>query len=150
MNNPYLYPGLRLGPMAIERIVQKIDASRYDQRTDPDRFSLREAVAHLADWEPILLGRMKMAVDAPGSTISGIDEGQRSIAQGYNSKDPVQEALRYRELREETIRFLQARSPEDWSKTVIHSERGLQTLEDQASLLLGHDHYHLEHLTQYL
>ena len=150
MNNPYLFLGLELSPQAIQRIVATVEPSRYDEKTDPDRFSLREAVAHMADWEPILLLRMKTAVDAPGTTIRGIDEGKRAIDMGYETSNPVEEAAKLAERRMETIAFLKEHGAGNWEKSVTHNERGVQTLYDQATLLLGHDHYHIEHLTRYL
>ncbi len=40
--------------------------------------------------------------------------------------------------------------PVDWGKAIVHSERGQMTTYDQANMMLGHDMYHIEHLSQYL
>ena len=60
--NAYLFPGLEFGPRIVARLVEQIPAARYDERTNPSRFTLREAVAHLADWEPILRDRIARAL----------------------------------------------------------------------------------------
>jgi len=150
VKNYYLLSSLAAGPVIVERIVAKIDASDYDRLSDPERFSFREGIAHLADWEPILLGRLKAAIENPGSTVQGIDESVRAIEQNYSAKDPVAEAERFKTLRQETLTFLRERSEDDWRLEVTHTEKGLMNLFDQAVTLLGHDTYHIEHLTQYL
>src|SRR5436853_2660547 len=110
--HPYLFPALELSPKAFERIISQIPEKRYDEHTDPDRFTLREAVAHLADWDPIFLQRIQAGVDNPGSAIQGYDEGQRAIDKNYQSWD-VKESVRiFAEARAVTIRYLKTLSKE--------------------------------------
>jgi uncharacterized damage-inducible protein DinB len=148
--HPYLMPALELAPKTFERIVAQIPEKRYDEHTDPNRFTLREAIAHLADWEPIFLQRIQAGVDNPGSEVKGMDEGVRARDQKYESWD-VKESLRiFTEARAVTIRYLQALSKEQWETTVFHNEKGSMTAYDQATMLNGHDIYHLEHASQFM
>ncbi len=143
-------PGLTLSPAAFERIAAHVPEKRYDEHTDPDRFSFRFAMAHLADWEPIFLQRIQAGVDNPGSNAEGYDEAQRATDQNYESWD-VKESLHiFAEARAHTIRYLETLSDEQWQSTVVHSEKGPLTAYDQANMLLGHDIYHLEHATQFM
>src|SRR5436309_14442763 len=91
--HPYLFPALELSPKAFERIISQIPEKRYDEHTDPDRFTLREAMAHLADWEPIVLQRIQAGVDNPGAPIQGMDEGKRAIGKNYERWD-VKDSVR--------------------------------------------------------
>jgi hypothetical protein len=148
--HPYLLQGLLLSPKAFERIVSQVPEKRYDELTDPNRFTLREAVAHLADWEPIFLGRISAGVDNPGAEVQGIDETQRAAEKNYQSWD-VKDSLRvFAEERAKTAAYLKALTPEQWQTTVHHNEKGLMTAYDQANMLLGHDIYHFEHATQFV
>src|SRR6185312_4556639 len=99
MSNAYLILGLQKGPEVIRWIVDHADESVWDQKTDPERFSFREVIAHLADWEPITLGRMRQANERPGSTLEVWDEVQRAIDMDYASLDPRVELDRWIELR---------------------------------------------------
>jgi hypothetical protein len=150
MANPYLLLGLQLAPLTYQRLIDLVPSDRWDDRTDPNRFSLREAIAHVNDWEPILLGRMQTAITTPGATIQAYDEAARAIEQKYAATDPREQAAMLIERREVTVRFLRNEGEGRWDNLVIHPERGPITLVDQANMILGHDHYHLEHLTQYL
>jgi hypothetical protein len=149
MNNPYLCPGLKSGPVAIARIVRALPRSLDDRKTDPDRFSLREAVAHLADWEQIHLGRMQAALEQDDAHVQGIDESQRAIELGYESWDVEEQLAHFIEERKAMLAFLKGLTPEQWKATVVHSEKGRMTIYDQANVLVGHDTYHTEHLTQF-
>lgn len=147
--NAYMYPGLEFGPRIVERLVAQIPVGRADEKTNPSRFTLREAIAHLADWEPILRDRIKLAVDSPDSPVQGIDEGIRAEDQNYSGW-PLDESLKtFTAERAKTIAYLRGLAPEDWGKAIVHNEKGRQTVADQANQLLGHDLYHIEHLTEF-
>ncbi len=149
MNNPYLLQGLRLGPISIERLVSVIPAENWDRVTEEDRFTMREAIAHLADWEPIMRGRIEMALQYPGSTIQPIDEAERAVEMGYDETDPFEQAQLLVEERNEAIAMVEA-TTSGWENQVLHPERGQMSALDLTNLLVGHDAYHIEHLTQFL
>lgn len=149
MNNPYLILGLRLGPLTVERLVSVIPAEKWDTVTEEDRFTLREAIAHLADWEPIMRERIQIALSQPGTTIIAMDEGDRAVEMNYTETDPFEQAQWFVEEREKTIELIES-TLSGWQNTVIHPERGEMSGQDLANLLLGHDCYHIEHLTQFL
>lgn len=140
-------PSLLAGPKAIRVLMRELHPSKLDQPTHEGRFTPREIIAHLADWEPILLTRMQQTKNQPGSTIVAYDEGELAIEHKYSEKDWNTEANRYIALRTETKKWLETLTPGDWKLSATHTERGPMTLEDQANLLLGHDLYHIEQLS---
>jgi len=148
--NPYLLKGLEVTLKSIERITEEFRPGAFDIRPDQKRFSMREVIAHLADWEPIFLGRMKRALEAPGSTIESYNEEERAIQEDYASKSPHEQMNVWKTERRKTIDFLESISSEDWKKTVEHPERGALTIEDIAHTLVCHDLYHLEQLQEML
>jgi hypothetical protein len=144
--NPYLFNTLEFGPRTIEWLMERIEPHLLDKPTKPGRFSPREVVAHMADWEPILRGRMQKCLEKSGSEIKGIDEGKRAAEQKYAESDWREQARLFMERRHETAQWLRGLKESDWEKFVVHNERGKQTLYDQANMLLGHDLYHIEQL----
>ncbi|MBC8065775.1 MAG: DinB family protein [Chlorobia bacterium] len=147
--NAYLFPGLEFGPRIVEGLVAQIPAGRYNEKTNPDRFTLREAVAHLADWEPILRSRIAKAIAEPEASIQGIDEGLRAEEMGYKDLDVKVQLVTFATERGITIAYLRSLAAEDWSKAITHNEKGRQTVSDQANQLLGHDLYHIDHLMEF-
>ncbi len=148
--NFYLLPSIEMGPLAVQRLLRLIPAHRLDEAVHPDRFTPREVAAHLADWEPIMRQRIQAAVTTPGQTIVAYDEGQMAVDHRYRELDPYEQADRYRTERGATAAFLRCIPPDAWRNTVHHPERGPQSAEDLANLLLGHDLYHIEQLSEYL
>ncbi len=139
-----------MGPVVIGRLIKTIPAAQHDQPLEADRFSAREIVAHLADWEPILLKRIKQAVERPGSMCEPHDEGQMAVDNGYAASDIFVEARKWQTARQVTLEYIATLTPEDAKKILNHPERGPYTVEDWVGMLLGHDMYHVEQLSAYL
>jgi hypothetical protein len=148
--NFYLLPAIELGPVTVKRLLRLIPAHRMHEALHPDRFTPREIAAHLADWEPIMCERIQSAVTTPGATITAYDEGQMAIDHRYRELDPHEQAERYLAERQTTAAFIRSLTPAQWANAVHHPERGPQSTEDLANLLLGHDLYHIEQLSEYL
>ncbi len=148
MNNPYLLKALSLAPSALERIVHAVPPELWDARTEDNRFSLREAIAHLADWEPIFRSRIESALQNPGKSIPVFDESQRAIELRYSESDPREQLDRFHKERMTTLRVIELAS--DLAAACVHPENGEMTVAEIAHCLLGHDLYHIEHLTHYL
>src|SRR5688572_4625284 len=144
--HPYLFKGLESGPKTIARLIRMVSKDRLDVPTHPGRFSPREVIAHLADWEPISRGRMQTALATPGATVPDLDEGAIAIEKNYAEWDPEETSEEFIRRRAETIGWLQGLSDEDWTKVAVHSRRGPMTVYDYANLELGHDLYHIAQL----
>jgi len=142
--------GLELAPKAINRMLAKLDPAKFDSKTGQDRFTVRESIAHLADWEPIFLHRIQTALNSPGGDIEDLDEGEIAIAGEYFRRDPISEGARFAEGRAAIIAFLNSLKPEEWGHTVVHPVRGSMTIYDWANCIVGHDVYHIEYLTEFL
>ncbi|MDX2064330.1 MAG: DinB family protein [Fimbriimonadaceae bacterium] len=148
MKNPYVLT-LRHTPAILERMLDQIPAGRYAEFRHAERFNLIEAVSHLADWESILLDRMQQTLEHPGSTVEAYDEGERAIAKQYATRDIRHELSVFANRRRDTVSFLETLTPEQLALTSVHPERGVMSIEDQANTMLGHDVYHLEHVSEY-
>ena len=147
--NPYLL-SIRHTPAILERMLDQIPADRHKDVLNEGRFNLLEIIAHLADWEQILLDRMVLTVKHPGSTLQGYDESERAIEQKYNDKEIYHEIQVFANRRRDTIAFLETLTPEQFELKATHSERGELSLYDQANMIVGHDLYHIEQVSEYL
>jgi len=148
--HPYLVPGLDCGPLVIQRLVEAMPAARYDIPTGPGRFTPREVVAHLADWEPVLRARIVTALESPGSKVPVYDEGQMAIDHRYRESDIQAQARLFVEERKRTSGLVASLTADQMKLTVIHPERGELSVEDVAGMLLGHDLYHVEQLSAWI
>ena len=144
-----LFLSLRLGPQAVRRLVGQIEPFRYDVAVVEGRFTLREEVAHLADCESLFLARIVQTVERPGTTVAGFDETVRAAAQGYGSWEVKASLDMFERERERTVGYLENMSQEDFDKVGPHETRGPMSALEYAWGIVGHDVYHIEHLTRY-
>lgn len=142
---PLPFDDLPLGPQAVLNLARIAAPAQFDAATDPDRFSFREDVAHLADLEVGFSDRIKTILANPGGSISPID-----IDRTYPDANPLEEAKRLIRLRRQTIELLKSIDPDRRLDFGVHTEIGKITIADVANKLVVHDLYHIEHMTAIL
>ena len=147
----YLLLDLQSAPDVLARLLADTsDPTVYDRRPDPDRFTLREMVAHLADWEAVFLKRLTQTRDEESATLQGLDEGQVAIDHDYAHADLSECLARYKAGRPKIIALLRGLSPEQWDRVGRHTEIGPISLEEQIVLMAAHDGYHRQQALEWL
>jgi uncharacterized damage-inducible protein DinB len=136
-------------PTLLENALKNITDAELDARPDPERFTLREVICHLADWEPIWLERMTRIVGEDTPTLPGYDEEQMVIDNNYASQSAQSALKRFKTGREATVVFLLAREDADWGRVGVREEVGEMTLLMLAAMITGHDLYHLKQIQDY-
>lgn len=148
----YFLTALNASPEVLEAFLKAVPADdpRWDARPDPDRFTLREVVAHLADWDPIFLSRMERTAQEELPFIPDMDEGQVALDHDYAHLDPHAALARFRTGRAGLVVFLSGLADNDWNRVGMKEIHGPVTLERQAVMVLAHDGYHMEQVVQWL
>jgi len=139
----YLFNALAAAPDLFDNALARLTAKEADRRPDPERFTIREIMAHLAEWESVFLMRMQRLCDEHEPVLEGYDEWAWVTEHNYAATDPVEQNRLFRERRGEIIKFLRARHLDDWSRSGLRPEIGMITLEGIALLIPLHDTYHL-------
>lgn len=142
--------GLEASPGVLERLLEAVPDDRWDVRTDPDRFTMREVYAHLADWEPVLLARLKGTLENDNFVLPNYDPGELAIQHSYNRSDPFASVDKLRRHRAATVALIRSMPPEAAKRIGVHPIRGHMTIADQIAAMLGHDMYHVEQVSQHL
>ncbi len=145
----YALQSLAGSPDVFLALTRGMTDEEADRRPDPARFTIREAIAHLADWEGVFLKRMTDTRDTDNATLQGYDEGQWAIDHDYAHSDWQTELERFREGRARCLEFLRALSPAQRARIGQHTEAGPITLEEQMLLMTVHDGYHLAQVAQW-
>lgn len=136
----YLLIDLESGPEVLARLLRGF--TDWDARPDSARFSPREMLAHLADWEAVFLTRLTDTRDDEDAVLQGLDEGQVALDNDYAHADPAECLSRYASGRAAIVSLLGGLAPEQWERVGRHTELGPVTLETQAVLIAAHDGYH--------
>ena len=147
----YLLIDLESAPEVLARLLADVaDPAAWDRRPDPDRFTLREMAAHLADWEGVFLGRLTQTRNERNAVLQGLGEGQIAVDNDYAHADPQECLTRYGAGRKEIVAFLRGLSQEQWGRVGTHTEVGPISIEAQTVLIAAHDGYHRQQALSYI
>jgi uncharacterized damage-inducible protein DinB len=145
----YARTGLEGAPVILERLLDGMTDPEADRRPDPERFTLREVIAHLADWEPIWHERLKAIAEQNDPFLPSYDEGQYAIDHDYAHSVLSEQLAKFRAGREALARYVASVSVEAWSRTGRHSEMGPITFAELVTLVIGHDGYHFRQVVEF-
>ena len=148
--SPYLLKAPMHTLTVIERVMKLIPATRWDEKLHEGRFTPREVIAHLADWEPIFMERLQGGVHVAGYVIQPYDEMERAIAHQYSAQDVPGAMARFRAARKTTLAYVETFNEFQLRLPVTHPEYGAMQVIDIVHMLAGHDAYHIDQLTEYL
>ncbi|MBC8103579.1 MAG: DinB family protein [Cytophagales bacterium] len=132
-----------------DTLLDGLAAAEADARPDPDRFTLREMLAHVAEWEAIFLQRMERIRAETMPTLPDLDEGQLAIENRYDTLDPAAQQQLFAGRRARTVTFLQSLTPDEWRREGLRPEIGSVSVADIAILMALHDNYHLEQIARF-
>lgn len=145
----YVLHGLAATPLVLETLLKGATSAEVDLRRDPDRFTIREALAHLSDWEAIWRERIGRILTEEKPALLGYDEGQIALDRDYARRPLAESLARLSAERPLLVKTLSELSPEQWARTGVRDEIGPVTINDLAALVLGHDGYHLRQVVEF-
>lgn len=130
-------------PRKLEQLLKGIPAGTLRKKPAPDKWSVGEIVAHLADAELVAGWRMRAILGAPGTPIQAYDQNAWVQAGCYDKKDPRVSIAQFRAFREANLGLLKSLKPEQWKLHGMHSERGEESVERLSQMMAGHDINHI-------
>jgi DinB superfamily len=137
-------------PKKIERLIKGVSPAKLRKRPAPDKWSVAEILAHMADAEIVGGFRMRLILGAPGTPIAGFDQDSWVTSGHYEKRDPRKSLEQFRVVREANLALLKSLTPEQWKHYGMHSERGQETIERVVQMFAGHDLNHLRQIEQML
>jgi len=134
----------------LERLIKGVSTARLCKRPAPEKWSVSEIVAHLADGEIVGGFRMRLILGAPGTPIVAYDQDQWATSGHYDKRDPRKSVEQFRVLREGNLALLRSLTPEQWKHYGMHAERGRESIEHIVRMFAGHDINHLRQIEKIL
>src|SRR6266446_10065263 len=134
----------------LARLIKGVPVSRLRKRPAPDKWSVSEILAHLADTEIVGGFRMRLILGAPGTPISAFDQDSWVTSGHYEKRDSRKSVGQFRVSREANLALLKSLTAEQWKHYGIHSERGQETIEHIVRMFAGHDINHLQQIESIL
>ena len=149
MQTPYLLEGLASGPSVVKTLVGRIDPQHYDTVVSPDSFTVREIVAHLADWEGIWRERAEHGQAQGEGAVQPMDIDERAQSQNYAAWDVAESLAIYQQRREDFVERVRQLTSEGMDRAYRHPVVGPMSAWVHCMMLAGHDLYHIQQLLDY-
>jgi hypothetical protein len=134
----------------LQRLLKGIPAAKLRKRPAPDKWSVAEIMAHLADSEIVTSFRLRQILGTPGTAIPAYDQDAWAKACRYEKRDARNSLETFRVLREGNLALLKSLTADQWKHHGMHSERGAETVERLVMLIAGHDLNHTQQIERIL
>jgi len=131
-------------------LIKGVPTAKLRKRPAPEKWSVAEILAHLADTEIVCSWRMRLILGAPGTPVAAFDQDSWVTSGHYEKRDPRKAVEQFRLLREANLALLKSLTPEQWKHFGIHSERGEESIERIAQMFAGHDLNHIQQIERIL
>lgn len=144
----YLLTSLEGTPELLDSFVGELanSDSRWDFQAEPDRFTLREIVAHLTSIEPGWLKRTQRILDEEEPFFPRVALQNDAIARNT----PQTNLAVFSESRKQFVEQLKGLTDYQWQRGAQSELLGPFNLEEQAIFIWTHDGYHLRQIAQWL
>jgi DinB superfamily len=137
-------------PKKLESLVKGAPASKLRKRPAPDKWSVAEILAHLADTEIVVGWRIRSILGAPGTPIQAFDQDAWAAAGNYAKRDPRKSIEQFHAVRDASLALYKSLSPEQWKHFGMHAERGEESLQRILHMMAGHDINHISQIEKIL
>ncbi len=127
-------------PERLERLLGGLSAEQIEKKPGPDKWSLREIVAHLADCEIAFGFRLRQGA-AGVEMVQPFD--QDDWARNYGAYEFAAAMATYRAVRAWNLAFIRSLTEEQRTRAIMHPERGAMTVWTIVETMAGHDLHHL-------
>jgi tRNA-binding EMAP/Myf-like protein len=141
---------LRSTPSQLCRLIVGRSKAQLQFKPAPDRWSVVEILAHLADAEIVGAWRIRSVLASNGTTLQPYAQDRWASTFNYAASDPFASLDLFRAARSSTMSLLQRVDPALRENYGVHGERGRETVAEITRLYAGHDRNHLGQIEKLL
>jgi hypothetical protein len=146
----YIHDALQSNAFVIAQLLRDLpaDSPRWDARPDPKRFTLREMVAHLLEFDEVCRERFERMIREDKPELPNWDEDE--AAKHYAKREAVHDLEVLQDSRRALAAWLEGLSDKEWQMTGSRPGVGTFSVGEGVALMLGHDAYHLRQAVEWL
>jgi hypothetical protein len=133
-------------PKKLAALLKGKNKKQLTRRPAPDKWSVAELVAHLADSEIAVAWRLRQILSNNGIPLQAYDQDSWASTFDYVHRDPKQSLEMFRVLRDSNVALLKAVPRKLWDNYGVHQERGNESVAHIVRLIAGHDLNHLQQI----
>jgi uncharacterized damage-inducible protein DinB len=128
----------------LQKLIKSLSKKQMRRRPAPEKWSIAEILAHLADVEIVASWRMRLILGSDGTPIQAFDQDAWAKTFHYGERDPKESLKVFRVLRENNLALLKSVPQKLWENHGMHAERGKETIAEIVQMFAGHDLNHLQ------
>jgi hypothetical protein len=130
-------------PGKLAALLKGKTGKQLTRRPAPDKWSVAEILAHLADAELAISWRLRQVLTNNAIPIQPYDQDLWAKTFNYARCDPRQSLANFRVLREANLTLLRSIPRKLWENYGVHAERGNESVNHVVKMVAGHDLNHL-------
>ena len=136
------------GPAQLRSAVAGMSDTELDAVPIPGKWSTRQVICHLADFEPVYADRMKRVIAESQPLILAGNPDLFAAGLAYGQRDVKEELGLIEAVRKHMARILRTLLPDDFQRQGIHSESGPITLEVLLRNITRHIPHHIQFIAE--
>ena len=137
-------------PQKIKKLISGVPKKNLYKQPAPDKWSVAQIVAHLADSELVLGWRYRSVAEKSGVTLQPYDQDIWMGISNHQASNINAMLEMYSVLRQANLRFLTGLPEKKMENYGIHLERGKETIRHIMNLEAGHDLNHFNQIKKIL
>ena len=137
-------------PRKLAALIKGKTAKQLMKRAAPDKWSVAEIMAHLADAELAIAWRLRQVLANNAIPLQAYDQDLWAKTFNYAKRDPRVSLASYRTLREANLALLKSVPRKLWENYGVHQERGNESVSHVVKMVAGHDLNHLQQIEKIL
>jgi len=130
-------------PKKLAKLLKGKNKKQLTRKPAPDKWSIAEIVAHLADGEIAIAWRLRQILSSNAVPIQAYDQDSWAKTFNYARRDPRQSMANFTSLREANLALLKSVPRKLWDNYGVHQERGNESVSHVVRMVAGHDINHL-------
>lgn len=136
------------GAEALRKAVAGMSNAQLDAAPVAGKWSTRQVVCHITDFEPVYTDRMKRVIAENEPSFFGGDPDIFASRLAYDRRDVEEELQLMDVVRRQMLRILRSLEPADFQRIGHHSEAGPLSLATLLDRVTGHVPHHIRFIEE--
>jgi len=141
---------LATAPDDFASLVSDVSDARLRRPEGPDRWSVGQVLAHMADSDLVWAYRLRMVLGGDRPTLGGYDQDVWAKRLRYQDVDPHESVRQFAQTRTANLELLDRVDQASLDRVGMHAERGEESVRNMIRLYAGHDLVHLAQVRRIL
>lgn len=133
-------------PKRLKKLVKGLKKKQLKSCPAPEKWSITQIIAHMADTELVLAFRLRMSLAQSGATLPAMDQDKWATGLRYENADLDEQLELFSTVRKQHLAIWNSLNDDDWQKFGVHEERGRESVERITQHFAGHDINHLNQI----